>query len=131
MENINIKILWINANPNPNPGGTEQHSIDFINALEKTDNLTIYKAVAKGGFVDKNTSDKNKFYITLKSEFSPPSTIKLLKLAKNLKPDFVIGNNGNEYINTFLAAKLSSSKIILFRHMLNYQPFMMMIIVFP
>jgi len=85
MENSNIKILWINANPNPNPGGTEQHSIYFINALEKIDNLTVYKAVAKESFVDKNTSDKNKFYITLKSEFSPINTIKLIRLAKKIK----------------------------------------------
>jgi glycosyltransferase involved in cell wall biosynthesis len=131
MENNNIKILWINANPNPNPGGTEQHSIDFINALENINNLTIYKAVAKGSFVDKNTSDKNKFYITLKSEFSPINTIKLIRLAKKLKPDFVIGNNGNEYINTFLAGKLSGSKVILFRHMLNYQPFFIKKFILP
>ncbi|MGC9081302.1 glycosyltransferase family 4 protein [Sulfurihydrogenibium sp.] len=119
-----MRILWINANPNPNPGGTELHSIDFINAIEKYyPELELYKAVAKGSFVDKNTSDKNKYYITLKSEFSPLNTLKLIKLAKKLKPDFVIGNNGNEYINTFLAGKLSKSKVILFRHMLNYLPF--------
>ena len=118
-----MKILWINANPNPNPGGTEAHSIDFINNLEKNPEINLYKAVAKGSFVDKNTTDKNKFYISLKSEFSPVNTIKLINLARKLKPDFVIGNNGNEYINTFLAGKLSGSKIILFRHMLNYQPF--------
>ncbi|MDM7273717.1 glycosyltransferase family 4 protein [Sulfurihydrogenibium azorense] len=123
MEILSMKILWINANPNPNPGGTEAHSIDFINNLENIPDITIYKAVAKGSFVDKNTTDRNKFYISLKSEFSPINTIKLINLARKLKPDFVIGNNGNEYINTFLAGKLSGSKIILFRHMLNYQPF--------
>ena len=52
-------------------------------------------------------------------------------LEETLKPDFVIGNNGNEYINTFLAAKLSSSKIILFRHMLNYQPFFVKKFILP
>ncbi len=119
-----MKILWLNANPNPNPGGTELHSIDFINNIEKYyPDITLYKAVAKGSFVDKNTSDKNKYYITLKSEFSPFNTIKLISLTKKLKPDFIVGNNGNEYINTFLAGKLSESKIILFRHMLNYLPF--------
>ena len=131
MENNKIKILWINANPNPNPGGTEQHSIDFISTLEKIENITLYKAVAKASFVDKNTSDKNKFYISLKSEFSPINTIKLIKLARKLKPDFVIGNNGNEYINTFLAGKLSGSKIVFFRHMLNYQPFFIKNFILP
>ncbi len=119
-----MKLLWLNANPNPNPGGTELHSIDFINNIEKYyPDIILYKAVAKGSFVDKNTSDKNKYYITLKSEFSPINTIKLISLAKKLNPDFIVGNNGNEYINTFLAGKVSRAKIILFRHMLNYQPF--------
>ncbi len=123
MEGNVLKILWLNANPNPNPGGTEQHSIDFINYLENIKDIELYKVVGKGSFVDKNTTDKNKVYISLKSEFSPLSTFKLINLAKKLKPDFIFGNNGNEYINTFLAGKISGAKIILFRHMLNYQPF--------
>ncbi|MEZ0322873.1 MAG: glycosyltransferase family 4 protein [Hydrogenothermaceae bacterium] len=126
-----MKILWINANPNPNPGGTEAHSIDFINAIEKIPDIQIYKAVAKGSYVDKHTSNKNKFYITLKSEFSPLNTFKLIKLAKQIKPDVIIGNNGNEYINTFLAGKFAGSKVVLFRHMLNRQPFFIKKFIFP
>jgi len=126
-----IKILWVNANPNPNPGGTEIHSIDFINELEKIEDIQLYKAVAKGSYVDKHISERNKFNITLKSEFSPLNTIKLINLARKIKPDFIIGNNGNEYINTFLAGKLSGAKIILFRHMLNYQPFFIKKFILP
>ena len=129
MEGNKIKILWINANPNP--GGTEQHSIDFINALESIENIILYKAVAKGSFVDKNTSDKSKFYVSLRSEFSPMNTIKLIRLARKIKPDFVVGNNGKEYVNTFLAGKLAGSKVILFRHMLNYQPFFVKKFILP
>lgn len=126
-----LRLLWINANPNPNPGGTEGHSVDFINALEEIDYIELFKAVAKGSFVDRHTEDKNKFHITLKSELSPLNTIKLIELARRIKPDFIIGNNGNEYINTFLAGKLSGSKIILFRHMLNRQPFFIKRFIFP
>lgn len=126
-----VKLLWINANPNPNPGGTEAHSVDFINSLEKVHNIELHKAVAKGSFVDRHTSDKNKHYVTLRSEFSPLNTIKLLKLAKKIKPDFIVGNNGNEYINTFLAGKFSGSRVILFRHMLNRQPFFIKKFILP
>lgn len=126
-----IKLLWINANPNPNPGGTEGHSVDFINSLEKMEGIELHKAVAKGSFVDRHTSNINKHHITLKSEFSPLNTLKLIKLAKKIKPNFVIGNNGNEYINTFLAGKLSGSKVILFRHMLSRQPFFIKKFILP
>lgn len=126
-----VKLLWVNANPNPNPGGTEGHSVDFINSLEKIEGIELHKAVAKGSFVDRNTSDINKHHITLKSEFSPVNTIKLLRLTRELKPDFIIGNNGNEYINTFLAGKFAGSKVILFRHMLNRQPFFIKKFILP
>ncbi|MCX7760010.1 MAG: glycosyltransferase family 4 protein [Hydrogenothermaceae bacterium] len=126
-----MKILWINGNPNPNPGGTEAHSIDFINSLEKIPEIKLYKAVAKGGYIDNHTTNKNKFYITLKSEFSPLNTLKLINITKQIKPEVVIGNNGNEYINTFLAGKLAGSKVVLFRHMLNRQPFFIKKFIFP
>lgn len=126
-----IKLLWLNTNPNPNPGGTEGHSVDFINSLENIEGVELYKAVAKGSFVDKHTSYKNKYYITLKSEFSPLNTVKLLGIARKIKPDFIVGNNGNEYINTFLAGKVSGSKVILFRHMLNRQPFFIKRFILP
>lgn len=126
-----LKLMWINANPNPNPGGTEAHSVDFIRYLENIKDIELYKVVAKGSFVDQHTSNKNKYYITLKSEFSPLNTVKLLRLAKRIKPDFIVGNNGNEYINTFLAGKFASSNIILFRHMLNRQPFFIKKFILP
>lgn len=126
-----MKILWINANPNPNPGGTEAHSIDFINILENTEGITLYKVLAKGSYVDKHTDDQNKYFIKLKSEFSPVNTAKLLFIARKLKPDIVIGNNGNEYINTYLAGKVSSSRVIFFRHMLNRQPWFLRKFILP
>lgn len=126
-----MRVLWINSNPNPNPGGTEAHSIDFINYLEDVEGILLYKAVAKGSYVDRYTSDKNKFYITLKSELSPLNSLKLIRLAISLKPDFVVGNNGNEYINTFLAGKLSGGKVILFRHMLNRLPLFLRKFILP
>lgn len=117
-----MRLLWINANPNPNPGGTELHSIDFINALEELNSIELFKVVAKGSFVDRHTSDRNKFYVSLRSEFSPANTLKLIRIARNLKPHVVVGNNGKEYLNTYMAGRLSGAKVVLFRHMLNRLP---------
>ncbi|HIE59355.1 MAG TPA: glycosyltransferase [Hydrogenothermaceae bacterium] len=118
------KLLWINASPLKIAGGTESHSVDFINSLSKRKNIDLYVAVSKGSFIDKNINippDK-KVYITIRSEFAPLAFFNLTKFAKKIKPDFVVGNNGKEYINTYLAGKIAKAKVLLFRHMTNKQP---------
>jgi glycosyltransferase involved in cell wall biosynthesis len=126
--------LWINGNPNPNSGGTETHSIHFVKELLKEKDIDLYLALAENSFVDKNLKffpENKKIYIKIKGEFSPLSTIKLINFAKKIKPDYIIGNNGNEYINTFIAAKFSNSKPVVFRHMTNKQPFFLRKFVLP
>ncbi|EDP73000.1 glycosyltransferase family 4 protein, partial [Hydrogenivirga sp. 128-5-R1-1] len=126
-----MKILWINGNPNKNPGGTETHSIHFINSLK--DKVDLFAAISKDSFVDKNIEldAEKKLYISINGELSPISTYKLIKFAKKIRPDFVIGNNGNEYINTFITAWISGAKAVLFRHMTNKQPFFIKKFIFP
>ncbi len=128
-----MRILWINGNPNKNAGGTETHSIHFINALYKMKDIDLFVAVAKNSFVDRNIHipASRKVYIKIDKELSPISTVKLVRFARQVQPDFVIGNNGNEYINTYLTAKFSGAKAVVFRHMTNKQPFFLKKFIFP
>lgn len=117
-----LKLLWVNTNPNPNPGGTEVHSVDFIRALENIKEIELYKAIAKGSFVDRHTSHEKKFHVKLRFELEPVGTTRLINIARKIRAHFIVGNNGNEYISTFLAGKLYGAKVLLFRHMLNPLP---------
>ncbi len=117
-----LRLLWVNTNTNPNPGGTEAHSVDFIKALENIREIELYKAIAKESFVDRHTSHEKKFHVKLRFELEPVGTTRLVKIARRIKAHFIVGNNGNEYISTFLAGRLSGAKVLLFRHMLNPLP---------
>ncbi len=126
-----MKILWLNGRPETNPGGTEQHTIDFVKAISKERDIELFLAVARDSFVDRNTEGVKKFYVRFRSEFSPLSTLKLVKEAIRIKPDILIANNGNEYLNAFLSAKVSGAELVLFRHMVAKQPLLLKKLVFP
>jgi len=126
-----MRILWLNGRPETNPGGTEQHTVDFVKALSKERGIELFLGVAKDSFVDKNTEGVYKFYVRFRSEVSPLSTLKLLKKAVDVKPDILVANNGNEYLNAFLSARIAGAKLLLFRHMVARQPYLLKRIVFP
>jgi len=127
-----MRILWLNGRPENNPGGTEQHTVDFIKALGKVERIELFLAVAKGSFADKNTANfDRKVYVRFRSEFAPNSTFKLIREARKIKPDIIVANNGNEYLNAFLAGQLSGAEVVLFRHMVARQPYLLKKLVFP
>ncbi|RMA93074.1 glycosyltransferase family 4 protein [Hydrogenothermus marinus] len=127
-----MKVLWLNGRPVKNPGGTEQHTVDFANSLKKVKDIELFLAVAKDSFVNSKLEDfNNKIYVKFKAEFAPRNSYKLIKESLRIKPDVIIANNGNEYVNAFVAGKLSKARIFLFRHMVANQPFTIKKFIFP
>jgi len=126
-----MKILWLNGRPETNPGGTEQHTVDFVRALKQIKWIDLYLAVAKDSFADIKIDLEKKIYVRFRSELAPLSTFRLIREVLKIRPDFIIANNGNEYLNALASAKAAGSKLILFRHMVARQPFLLKKIVFP
>ncbi|RMH01712.1 MAG: glycosyltransferase family 1 protein, partial [Aquificota bacterium] len=125
-----MKILWLNGNPNPNFGGTEIHTIQMVRELKKY-GVDVLLACSKGSYVDKHTQGIEKHYVTFKNSLSALNTLKLYKLLKEAKPNFLIANNGKEYPNALLAGKLAGTKVVFFRHMEKMKQWLVRKLVFP
>lgn len=125
-----MKILWLNGHNNPNFGGTEIHTIQMVKEL-KSKGIDVIMVVAKGSYVDKHTDGVKKYYISFPNSLALLSTYKLIRVLKKEKPDFIIANNGKEYPNALISAKLSGVKTIFFRHMERMKSYGVRKFVFP
>ncbi len=126
-----MKVLWANENPNKNFGGTENHSIVFVNELFKK-GLDIALLVSKESFVDKNVNkDVKRYFGTITNSLSIKGSIDTFKAIKSFNPDIVIANNAKEYPNIFYTAKALKKKVAFFRHMEKMKSPLVKLFLFP
>ncbi|GBC88134.1 N-acetyl-alpha-D-glucosaminyl L-malate synthase [bacterium HR13] len=125
-----MKILWLNGNPNPNFGGTEIHTLQMVKELKK-EGIDVLLVCARDSYVDKHTEGVEKYHISFPNSLALISTIRLTSLARRRKVDFLIANNGKEYLNALLAGRLSGAKVVFFRHMEKMKQWAVRKLVFP
>ncbi|MGC8852049.1 MAG: glycosyltransferase family 4 protein [Hydrogenobacter sp.] len=125
-----MKIVWLNGNPNPNFGGTEIHTVQMIKELVK-EGVQVLLVCAKNSYVDRHVHDVKKYYASFPNSLALTNTIRLARIIKKEKPDFLIANNGKEYVNALLAGKFANTKVVFFRHMERMKQWMVRRFVFP
>lgn len=112
------KILWLATNENPNFGGIELHSVTFVKAIKQR-GFNVSLCLSKDNYVDKNTRDIEKCYVTTRYSFDLKAFKKIYEFTKKINPDVIIANNAKEYEIALIVSKLLRKKVIAFRHMEN------------
>jgi len=112
------KILWLATNENPNFGGIELHSVTFVKAIKQR-GFNVSLCLSKDNYVDKNTRDIEKCYVTTRYSFDLKAFKKIYEFTKKINPDVIIANNAKEYEIALVVSKLLRKKVIAFRHMEN------------
>ncbi|MFN3813153.1 MAG: glycosyltransferase family 4 protein [Aquificaceae bacterium] len=125
-----MKIVWLNGNPNPNFGGTEIHTVQMVKELQR-EGVDIVLVVARDSYVDLHTKGVRKYYISFPNSLALLSTYRLMHVLKEEKPDFLVANNGKEYANALISAKLSGTRVVFFRHMERMKEWIVRNFVFP
>ncbi len=125
-----MKIAWLNGNPNPKFGGTEIHTVQMVKELQR-EGVDVILLTAKNSYVDRHTQGVKKYYISFPNSLALMSTYRLMRVLKEEKPNFLVANNGKEYANALISAKLSGTRVVFFRHMERMKEWTVRKFIFP